>query len=160
MTILLLGLLGSGKSTVGTILANETGSTFVEMDHLIVSGLHMPPESIPEHLWKEYQLELSKDLSVQHNIIVAGSGNIVDNDLNILYFRVNNPSVKVVYLQTHPKTLCERISDPSARAKEEKILQDLLDQRAPLYLKYADCIIDTDHSTPRDVALKILSCCQ
>ena len=102
MTILLLGLMGSGKSTIGKLLAEHFGYKFHEMDHLVLeqSGFNSVSE-VYEHrmsLWKESELEVSKELSKKENLVIAASGGLSENQLNILYFQENCKHLEIVFL--------------------------------------------------------------
>lgn len=160
MTILLFGLLGSGKSTIGKLLALDLQGTCVEMDYLISQTLGgVKPQDVSEAHWKECQVEISKDLSVQRNLIIAASGNIVENDLNILYFREHAEDVCIVYLDATTETLLARTTgNDAAKARELRThLEELRQKREGLYRTFADTVIATDGKTPRQIADAILA---
>lgn len=160
MITLILGLLGSGKSTVGQLLADKTSCKFVEMDTLVLQTLGVSkPHDVSPALWKECQLEVSKDLSVQEHLVIASSGNIVENDLNMLYFKTHAPKLKIVYLHTDLETLIAR---KTAETKEDPSqvrthLKAQLQAREPLYRRFADVEIDTNSSSPEHIVSAILA---
>lgn len=160
MTILLFGLLGSGKSTIGRLLALDLHGTCVEMDYLISQSLGgAKPQDVSDAKWKECQLEISKDLSVQSNLIIAASGNIVENDLNILYFREHADDLRIVYLEATTETLLARTTGNDAEKSRElrTHLEELRQKREGGYRTFADTTIVTDGKTPRQVADAILA---
>lgn len=159
MITLLFGLLGSGKSTVGQLLAKHTNARFVEMDTVIADILGVSsPEEVSPMLWKECQLEICKDLSVQENIVIATSGNIVENDLNILYFKHHCQDLQNIYLQASLDALVSRTLLEKKQDKEHLIqyFTERLTDREPLYKQYADRIVPTDNHTPQQVVNTIL----
>ncbi len=160
MIILLLGLVGSGKSTIGQLLAAKTGARFVEMDTLILDTLGVKsPGDVSRIAWEECQLEISKDLSVQDNLVIAASGNIVENSLNILYFKTHAPNVLIVYLETSTDTLTHRTVQNHGGDSQavNAHLSDLLADRSVLYKRFADTVVSTDAKLPVDIADAILA---
>lgn len=160
MHVLLCGVFGSGKSSVGKLIANELSATLIELDMMIleVSGVAHSSDLTPAH-WKECQIDVCKDLSAQSNLVIAASGNIIENDINILHFREHDPQTVVVYLQASVDTLARRVvidtQENLAEVKER--LSSMLTRRDPLYRLHADIIIETDTITPAEVATQIIS---
>lgn len=160
MHVLLLGVYGSGKSTVGKLLATDIHATFIEMDTLIHESAGIAdPEAISPVYWKECQIDICKDLSVQEDLVIATSGNIVENDINLLHFRANDPETIAVYMHTELDSLVSRTVKERSGGGEEvrRSLEELLAAREPLYLRFADVVIRTDGKTPREIATEILS---
>lgn len=160
MTILLLGLLGSGKSTIGKLIANDLVASFVEMDYAISMALGgVKPQDVSEAEWKECQTEIAKDLSVQCHLVIAASGNMVENDLNFLYFKEHATGLHIVYLDATIETLLSRAVGNN-ETKEQEFRAHLLElhrRRDALNRSFADVIVSTDNKTPRQVADDILS---
>lgn len=156
MKILLLGLMGSGKTTIGKLLAKTLGCEFVEMDALVLqhSGFDSVQDvfELRESLWQESELEVSKQLSNQQNsLVIACSGDIVENQLNIQYFRENSANMHVIYLQTTPETLAKRVIASHVEKltieqhdSVEKNIMELNVMRHDSYKKMADTVIKTD----------------
>ena len=160
MTIVLFGLLGSGKSTIGKLIAHDLHHTFVEMDYLISHSLgDVRPQDVSDAVWKECQVEVSKDLSVQRDLVIAGSGNIVENDLNILYFRDHAEDLHIIYIDATTETLLARNAGNDAEKSRalRTHLEELRKKREGLYRFFADTVIETDNKTPRQIANEILS---
>lgn len=160
MHILLLGVYGSGKSTVGRLLAERTGRAFVEMDALIARTLGVSsPDNVPTVLWKECQIDVCKDLSVQENFVIAASGNIVENDINVLHFHTHSPNTRMVYLRTSAETLVARtVSESHGNLEDAKRdLHEKIDQRERLHLRFANMTIDTDGKNPLQIVDEILA---
>ena len=154
MTTLLLGLIGSGKSTIGTILAQKTGARFVEMDTLVLQTLGVEsPQNVSPALWKEVQLEVNKDLSTQDNLVIATSGNIVENDLNILYYKQHTESLRIIYLKAEIADLESRWQHSTPL--NQTTLTEWHTERTPLYERFADHIVSTSGKTPAQIVQEI-----
>src|SRR5690606_36124861 len=91
MIILLTGLMGSGRTSIGSCLAAELNYDFVEIEDEVLkrTGFKHYEEAYNGKLtkWKEAELVLSCELSEQDNMVIAASSTYIDNDLNIHYFR-------------------------------------------------------------------------
>lgn len=166
MVILLMGILGAGKTSIATLLARELGYKCIELDDYILDKT--PFKSVKEayqeskSLWKEKELESTKELSHQDNIVVVSGGAMVENNLNILYFQENCTDLKLIYLQTRPKKLTDRLiklygefqkAGPSAVLKS---MEKHYERRGMLYEQYADFIINTEDSTPEEATQEIM----
>lgn len=159
MILLLLGTLGSGKSTIGSLVAADLRAIFIEMDHAISVAMGgVTPSDVRPSQWKECQIEISKDLSTQKNLVIAASGNIIENDINILYFLESGTPTQIIYLDTSIATLISRVAGGNAeRQLLKKHLEELHAKRDALYRKTANFIVQTDEKTPRQIADEILS---
>jgi shikimate kinase len=166
MTILIIGLMCSGKTSIGKALAKEFHLDFIEMDPLVLAetGMHSVQEvfEIRPSLWKEAEFEVMRNLSEKASIVVACSGDIIENDINFQYFREKNHEMRVLYLHTTPETIAKRLVASHDRVKlkdqdgVQKNVTDLYKKRDPLYRKYASLVVDTDESVPADVVASIL----
>jgi shikimate kinase len=163
MNILLLGIIGSGKSTIGARLAQWLSYRFIELDDVVLehTGLGSVDE-IYEHkssFWKECELEISKDMSLDDKQVIACGGGFADNALNILYFQEHNP-VHVIYLHTSPKTLSHRLlsdMDQERLAHHELTdkMSELYGKRDALYRLYANTVVETDGREIKEIVRDI-----
>lgn len=165
MNILLLGIMGAGKSTVGKRLAQVLDYQFLELDTVVLE--HTGFSSITEvyehraSLWKECELEISKDMSLDNHQVIACGGGFTDNALNLLYFKEHNP-VCVIYLHASPDTLSYRLL---SNMDQERIvhqeladkMNDLYQKRDPFYRLYSDSVIETDGRQAKQVVQEILA---
>jgi len=154
MIILLLGLMGSGKSSTGRLLAKTLDLRFLEMDHLILekTGFNSISE-VYEHrmsLWKESELEVSKELSKEENLVIAASGGLSENQLNILYFQENSKHLEIIQLEVATEKAEDRLLNSSDHkfldSEKEKIKQNLekmASKRNFFNELYASLVIDT-----------------
>lgn len=153
MTVTLIGLPSSGKSTLGVLLAKALGYSFVDTDILLQehSGrlLH---EMISELGTEDFiRLESSVNLTVKGgNTVIATGGSAVYGSEAMEHFKALG---KVVYIKIPYETLVERLGDYSHRGivlRNGMTLRDMYDERIPLYEKYADITVessDTLHET-------------
>jgi shikimate dehydrogenase len=170
MNIVLIGMRGSGKTTVGKILARKLGRDFVQMDDLIVqkAGLSIP-EIVAKHGWvkfRELEEEITSEVTKRDNIINASGGGVVTREKNSQALKKNG---LLVWLKASVDTLLQRIGEDSQRpllvARTPRgDMEMTLAERKPLYQQAADLAIDTENKTPEEVAKAIMkllnkTCC-
>ncbi len=165
MNVLLLGMMGAGKSTVGTRLAQVLGYQFIELDTVVLS--HTGFTSIAEvyehrgSLWKECELEISKDMSLDSHQVIACGGGFTDNALNIQYFREHNIA-QIIYVHASPKVLAHRVlsgmdQERLARHELDGKMSHLYRTRDHLYRMHADFVVETDEREVKEVVKEIVT---
>ena len=116
---------------------------------------------INEILWKECQLEVCKDLSIQENLVISASGSIVENDLNLLYFKKDNhEEVKIVYLSAKDSVLAKRVIQKHSKINQKdalKQIQEFKKERDFGYQKWADLVLQTDVMKLSEIADLIIN---
>ncbi len=162
MNIVLIGMRGSGKTTVGRILARKLGRELVEMDELISrkAGLSIP-EIVAKHGWSKFrdiEKEVTSEVAGQDNIINASGGGVVSREKNIAKLKENG---LLVWLKSSVDTLLERIGEDNNRPllagrTQRGDMEMTLNEREPLYRKAADLVIETENKTPEEVAEGII----
>ena len=156
--IVLIGMPGAGKSTVGVILAKRLGYTFVDSDLVIQEKygklLH---ELISEHgvegFW-ELESAVNASLSCTRAVIATG-GSAVYGQAGMEHLRAIGT---VVYLKLSLAEIAERLGDLNERGvtlREGQELSDLYEERIPLYEKYAHMIVECDHKSIRELIREI-----
>ncbi len=166
MIILLMGILGAGKTSIGSLLSKQLGYNCIELDDYILDKTSFKTVKEAYHdgksLWKEKELESTKELSHKDNLVVVSGGAMVENNLNILYFQENCKNLKIIYLRSSPKKLTNRLiklydefqkTGPSAVLKS---MEKHYERRGMLYEQYSDYIINTEDSTPEEATQEIL----
>lgn len=159
-TIFLTGFMGSGKSTVGKLLAGLLGCPFVDLDDLIEQREHRLIADIfatdGEPYFRDCESTVLQELS-QHpaTIYATGGGLVVRNENRRQLASLGT----VVYLKASWPVLKQRLQQSAARplvnkAKDWENVKDLLSQRQRYY-EQAAFIVDTDNLTPLQVAQKI-----
>ena len=157
--IVLIGMRGSGKTTVGKILAIKLGRDFIEMDKLITqrSGLTIP-EIVEEHGWEKFrdmEEEIADEVAELDNTVNAAGDGVVTREQNIARLKENGI---LVWLKASLDILIERIAGENQRpslVKGRTRWEDMdvtLAERRPLYQKAADLTVNTEKKTPEEVA--------
>ncbi|MBI5696302.1 MAG: shikimate kinase [Nitrospirae bacterium] len=159
--ITLVGFMGTGKTTIGRILAKKLGFRFVDSDDAIEFDQGMSVSDIFAVYGEKYFRSVEKDviqrLAVQDGQVISAGGGAVIDPGNVENMKKAGP---VICLTAPPEVILKRVErhthrpllqvpDPLAKIKE------LLDTRAPFYAK-ADVTIDTSGMTPEEVATEIL----
>lgn len=157
--IVLIGMPGVGKSTVGVILAKMIGYQFTDADLLIQKQegklLH---EIIAENGtdgFIEIEERVNASIEASHTIIATG-GSVVYGKKAMEHLSCIGT---VVYLKVPYDTLEKRLEDIKGRGvvlKEGQTLRTLYDERTPLYEKYADIEISEDGLNVEQTVEKLL----
>ena len=143
--IVLIGMPGSGKSTVGVLLAKALGYGFLDVDLVIQRQEGALLQDILDTRGVDAFLDTEEKAvcSVQcHEHVVAPGGSAVCREKAALHLKSLGP---VVYLKVPLEELQQRIQNLSTRGiamKPGQTLADVMAYRAPLYDKYADLVID------------------
>lgn len=156
--IVLIGMPGAGKSTVGVVLAKHLGCRFVDSDLVIQEKygklLH---ELIEEHgvegFWK-IENEVNASLALEESVIATG-GSVIYGKEAMEHLRLIG---QVVYLKLPYEEVADRLGDLNARGvtlMPGQTLRDLYEERTPLYEKYAHVTIDCSGKVLRDVVMEI-----
>lgn len=157
--ITLIGMPGSGKSTIGVVLAKILGYTFIDTDILIQNQenrlLHeiLGSDGISRFLNIESRVITSCDYE-KCVIATGGSAVLSENTMNYL----SNMS-RIVYLKLRLEFLKERINNIQTRRivmSENQSLEDVYIIREPLYEQYADLIIDCNNKGFEEVVNNII----
>ena len=150
---------GSGKSTVGVILAKQTARDFVDTDLLIQTAEGRPLQDIVDRdgylALRRIEERILLELDIgNHVIATGGSAAYSDPAMKHLAKRVI-----VVYLEASIATLEARVGDFGARGlakRPDQTFADLFNERRPLYRRYAEITIPCDGLTHEEVAAAII----
>ncbi|MBL0294351.1 MAG: shikimate kinase [Saprospiraceae bacterium] len=163
MIVFLIGMMGSGKSTLGRAIANSLGCNFLDMDCYIESKIGLSIAEIfeihGEPFFREQEHLFLENLknSAQGLLIVSTGGGVPQNPANMLIMKKKG---KIIYLRTATELLVKRVHK---NLKNRPILNDvfsedeliislekLLNTREPMYLR-ADTIFDTSISKANNI---------
>lgn len=157
--VILIGMPGVGKSTVGVILAKMLGYQFVDSDLLIQEQERKLLKDIIEKKGVEGFLaienKVNSEIEVNHTVVATG-GSAVYGEKAMTHFRSLGT---VIYLKEEFSVLEKRLKDIKGRGvvvREGQTLQDLYEERTPLYEKYAHLVIETDGKGPEATIAKIM----
>ncbi len=161
-SIILVGFMGAGKSTIGRALRHLTGWPLIDLDELIVQqqGVSIPEifAEQGEAAFRRYETEALRSLSPLSPIILATGGGIVSCPEN---WQLMRSLGRIIYLRAEWETLRDRLAGSSGRPlatadRGEADIQRLWLQRLPLY-QQADCIVDTDGQGVEEVVRDIMA---
>jgi shikimate kinase len=158
--IVLIGAPGSGKSTVGAVLAEQLGVTFHDVDSVIVERVGKPVAEIfaddGEPVFRDLEEQVTAELLNRSGVLALGGGAVLSprtraalRGRRVVWLRVGLPAaVKRVGLDTARPLLLGNV-----RGR----LLALLNERAPLYAEVATQVVDTDDRSPAEVAAQIVA---
>lgn len=143
--MILIGMPGAGKSTVGVILAKVLGYGFVDADLVIQEKegklLHEIIEEVGADGFIEVENRINSQIQAKRSVIATG-GSVVYGAEAMEHLKKDGI---VVYLSLPLAHLKKRLSDIRGRGvvlKEGQTLEELYEERVPLYEKYADITVD------------------
>lgn len=162
MHLALIGLPGSGKSTIGRYLARQCGWDFIDTDHVIEQRLGGSIRdyfaSHGEAAFRDVETQVLLELLQWPTpaIVSTGGGGVL-REANRIALRAHSV---VFYLQTPPEDIARRLRNDTARPLMQGVdplqrLRDLLAVRAPLYTETAHYVVDTARQSTAQVARKI-----
>lgn len=152
--LVLTGFMGTGKSTVGPLVADALRMPLVDTDTLIVqrAGISIPEifardgEAAFRQLERAVILELISECG---RIIATGGGALINPQTRADVLRNN----LVICLTAEPDVLRARLSGDSGRPLASQ-WEQVLAQRLPIYRSFSFCV-DTSHHTPQQVAEEV-----
>ena len=157
--IILIGMPGSGKSTCGVLAAKALLKNFFDTN-LLLQGLEekrlqdiIDDDGIEYFLRAEERAILSLDINAT---VVATGGSVVYSDKSMEHLK---KSGKVIYLHLSYDTMVDRIKNITTRGvvvKEGDSLEDMYNERLPMYQKWADVVINCDNNTVEQTVEKIV----
>jgi len=159
-SIVLIGFMGAGKTSVGRALADTAGMELVDTDLLVEARAGRAIAEIFEADGEEAFRALESDAvqeaaSAPGRVIACGGGAV----LRLVNQRALREAGDVVYLRASPHALRGRLDGDDGRPllRDPGAFDRLLAERAPAYEAAADVIVDTDERTPDEIAHEILA---
>ena len=163
--LVLVGLMGAGKTTVGQRCAEMLDRAFLDTDQLVEATAHMGVAEIFEHHGEQQFRTLERDAVVDASaspvplVIACGGGAVLDADNR----RVLRSAGIVVWLRASPAVLGERVGAGDDRpllagagAPPLATLARLTASREPVYEAVAHLSVDTDGCTVDEVAARVV----
>lgn len=156
--VILIGMPGAGKSTVGVVLAKKMGYAFVDSDLLIQERENMLLHEILEQkgleAFNQIENEVNATLKANHSVIATG-GSVIYGMEAMMHFKSIG---SILYLKLDYEELESRVGDLEQRGvaiRPGQTLEDLYEERTPLYEKYADITIDCNNKSIREIVHEI-----
>ncbi len=158
--IVLIGMPGAGKSTIGVLLAKTLGMAFVDTDLLIQekAGRLLQEIIVQDGVaaFLRFEENVICELQATQSVIATG-GSAVYSKRAVDHLKETG---LLVYLNLPYDEIERRIDNMSTRGiaiEQGRTLRDLYDERIVLYEKYADLIVDCYASTMEEVVLKMVN---
>lgn len=157
--IILIGMPGVGKSTIGVIMAKMLGYTFIDADIVIQNKEKRLLKDIIESEGVEGFIEIENRINAgidgDECIIATGGSAVYGKEAMEHYKEIG----KILYLKIGFDTLSDRLHDIKGRGvvlKDGQDLKAIYEERSPLYEQYADYIVSEDDLTIEETIEKIL----
>ena len=151
--IVLTGMPGSGKTTIGKLLAEALGRPYLDTDLLIQEKAGMHPSQIiqsqGESAFRDLETEVIRELSCQNGCVIATGGGAILRDENIQLLRMNG---KIFFLDRPLEQLIPTEDRPLSSTKEA--ISQRYNERYHRYISTADVVIPND-TTP-DAAMELI----
>lgn len=138
--IVLIGMPSAGKTTIGKMLEEKLGKTFVDLDDVVIekAGMSIPEifEKSGEEGFRAIETEVAIELSKKNNMIIATGGGTIKHKVNMDYLRQNG--ITIFIDRDVDKLISSDPNRPLSSSKEA--LKKMHEERHPLYVKYAGYI--------------------
>lgn len=161
--LVLVGMMGTGKSTVARLLSDRLHRSVLDTDALIESITGRTVRQIfaqdGEPAFRMLETEVLRNaLSAEQPCIIAAAGGVVLSEENRRL--LNDADARVVWLCAQPATLVERVKAGGHRPllddDPKGTLERMYHDREPLYREVADAIVLVDHRSPGEVVEAVL----
>ncbi len=164
MNLVLCGMMGAGKTTIGIKLAELTGRRWYDTDG-VISDRHGKISDIFEYYgeahFRKLETEVVKELASQEGLVISTGGGLVLKAENNALLKANG---KIIFLRAALDTLVKRLRVDDTRPLLYKSAQNLrerlsalINERAPVYEHVADFVVDVDGKNPQEIAKEIIS---
>ena len=162
MNIVLCGMMGVGKSSVGVRIAEMTGRMWYDTD-VVITDRHGRISDIFEYYgeahFRSLETEIVRELSERDDLVISTGGGLVLKPENSELLKKNG---RIFFMRAGFETLLKRVRADETRpllkntGKTAEALGNLLAQRTPVYEHVADYIVDTDGKSVDEVAEEIV----
>jgi len=158
--VVLIGMPGAGKSTIGVILAKVLGLQFIDSDLLIQDQEQCVLKDIIERDGLEGLIKIEEQVNSEINVdrcVIATGGSVIYGARAMEHLREIGV---VVYIRLGYETISKRLGNIKQRGvvfREGQTLKSLYEERCPLYEKFAHVIVDSEGLEIEEVMEKIAS---
>ena len=159
MNVILIGMPGSGKSTVGVLLAKAMLKSFVDTDLLVQIKQGMTLTEIIGQKGIDGFVNIENEIvknQMFENTVVATGGSVVYGKEAMEALKQNG---RVVYLKVDPDELEKRVQNITTRGiamPQGYTLKELYSERAPLYEHYADATVDCTNLNIEETVINVV----
>ena len=164
MNIMLIGFMGTGKSTIAEKLKKILNIEQIEMDDLIAkeAGMSIPEifEKYGETHFRDLETEMLRKFQDKKPVVVSCGGGAVLRDKNI---EIMKRQGKIVLLTATPETVFERVHHCTNRPvlngnMNVEYIKELMEKRRERYELAADIVVATDGKSAEEICKEILDC--
>ena len=160
MNVVLIGMPGAGKSTIGPALAEKTGRCYVDTDQIIKENTGRELKDIVIEYGYEVFLEIQEKTILEirlKNTVIATGGSVVCSRAATEHLKEDG---LIVYLKLDFAEIERRLSPERRLARSSgKSLYEIYCERAPLYEKFADLLVDCNGRSVDEIVDVILVHC-
>jgi shikimate kinase len=163
MNLILCGMMGAGKTTIGIKIADITGRRWYDTDGMIVDKYGKISdifEYYGEAHFRKLETEIVRELVKQDGLVISTGGGLVLKKENNELLQANG---KIVFLRATLETLAARLNVDGERPLLHTSMENLRDrlarlmqERASVYEHAADYIVDVDEKTAEEIAREIV----
>lgn len=159
-SIALIGMMGSGKTTIGKALSTKLKMLYIDTDDLVEYN-YAPIKEIfqlfGEEGFRKYEGKAVSQASTFTNTVLSTGGGVVLSKKNMDKLKEN---YIIVYLTAKANTILERTSGDKSRPllqnNPKETVEKLLTERIPLYESYADFSVVTDNRSVKNIVNEII----
>ena len=156
--IILVGMMGSGKTTIGKLLSTKLNFSFIDTDRMIEKQQNLSIDEIfekkGESLFRELERDIISVLPAQNTVVSTGGGLPVFNDN---WMKLNELG-STIYLKANEASIIQRVSTKLNRPLFSNKQDDIASLIAirEVYYNRASYIVNTNNNSPEEVMNEIL----
>ena len=161
MNIVLIGFMGSGKSTIGRVLAEIAGKPLLETDQIVEdregASIAEIMASRGEGYFRDAECEVVAEAAASDGTVIAAGGGAVLDDTNVSRLRENGV---LYFLEIDATDVMSRVDGGSDRPllpEDAEGIRNLMSERASRYLEASDAVIPASGRAPREIAEEVLA---
>ena len=161
MKLILVGFMGSGKTSVAKILEKKLETQLIELDDLVLKAsnrlnINQIFQKDGETKFRQLEIDQAKKLSNLNKSVVSTGGGVVMNQIILNHLKESNGLI--IWLKTSFAVIKKRLKNDSTRPlfTDLKKAKKLFKFRQPLYQHYADLTVNTDNLSTNQVANAII----
>lgn len=163
MNIILVGMSGAGKSTLGVLLAKALGMDYVDTDIVIQQHEGRLLQEIIDNdgleIFMQIEEKFVSELQLKNSIISTG-GSVIYSDKAMNVLKLGG---QIIYLHVPYEEIKRRLINVTTRGiviKKGNSLQDVYEERVPLYIKYSDKTLDCSNKDIENCVSEIIELIQ
>ncbi len=159
--IVLVGMMGSGKTTVGQLLSKMLNKEFIDIDQFVEKKANKSIQDIfareGERAFRRLEAQIVVMLADKRGLVISTGGGVVLDWENIEILQRDG---LIIFLNASPEVIAKRLRDddtrPLIKANLLKTLKEIFAKRINLYQRAADIVLDVDPLTPEQIAGEII----